>query len=230
MWTSYLGFPAMLPLAVLLFPVPFPQEEKAPSPAVPQTEDSLTSQREAFRYVSGDDSYSYAGHRPSHAFELAYSFESLWVAYRGRFQRGKGYGTVGGFRNEDDDAAFLVRIMRFGEPRNDVPLGLGVGLGLYGGFIDQPNVDFYALTLSAYADYAFNTAWPLRLSAEFSFSPDIATTSKADDLLDLLARLEVELSDFAGAFIGGRLFEVTLEGGQEIDLDSSIYVGIRLWF
>jgi len=208
-WTSYLGFPAMLPLAVLLFPVPFPQEEKAPSPAVRPMEERPTRQREACGYVTGEDPYS--GHRPSHAFELAYTFESLWAAYRGRFQRGKGYGTVGVFRNEDDDAAFLVRIMRFGEPRDDVPLGLGVGLGLYGGFIDQPDVDFYALTLSAYADYAFNTAWPLRLSAEFSFSPDIATTSKADDLLDLLARLEVELSDFAGVFIGGRLFEVTLE-------------------
>lgn len=71
---------------------------------------------------------------------------------------------------------------------------------------------------------------PLRLSAEISYALDIATTSEADDLIDMLTRLEVELSDFAGAFIGARLFEVTLEGGQEVNLDSSIYVGVRLWF
>lgn len=175
-----------------------------------------------------DDSV-YAGHRPTHAFELAYSFESVWAAYRGRFGEGRGYVTVGFLGNEDDDGAFLVRVMRFGEPQDSLPLGLGVGLGLYGGFIDEPDADFYALALAGYMDYAFDTPWPLRLTGEVSFAPDIATTSEADELLDVLGRLEVELSEFAGAYIGARLFEVALEGGSDRELDSSVHVGIRLW-
>ena len=189
----------------------------------------LYAPAEAASYFQ-NDLYAHAGHRPTHAFELAYSFDTVWAAYYGRFNDGKGYATVGVLGNEDDDGAFLVRMMRFGEPRSDMPLGLGVGAALYGGFIDQPNVDFYGLALAGYADYAFDTPWPLRLTGEVSFAPDIATTSEADELLDVVARLEIEFSDFAGAYIGGRLFEVTLEGGADHELDSSIHVGIRLWF
>jgi len=136
---------------------------------------------------------------------------------------------VGVLGNEDDDGAFLLSVMRFGEPRSDLPLGLGVGMGVYGGFIDEPDADFYALALTGYGDYAFDTPWPLRLTAELSFAPDIATTSEADDLLDVLARLEVELSDFAGAYIGARVFEVGLDAGGDRELDKSVHVGIRLW-
>jgi len=172
----------------------------------------------------------YAGHRPTHALELAFSLESVWVAYRARFSRGRGYLTLGGLGNEDDDAAVLLRLMRFGEPQEDIPLGLGVGVGVYGVYLDQPSVDdIYALALSGYADYAIETAWPMRLVAEASFAPDLVTTSAADSLIDLLGRVELELSSFAGAYFGIRFLEVGLDGGGDREIDSSFHVGIRLW-
>lgn len=168
--------------------------------------------------------------RPTHAFELAYSQESVWAAYRGRFSEGRGHATLGWLGNEDDDGTLLLRVMRFGEPRRAVPFGLGVGLGVYGGSLEDPDTDFFAVALAGHADYAFDTPWPLRLMGEVSFAPDIATSSDADDLIDILARLEVELSDFAGAYVGARLLEVGLESGGRRELDSSVHVGIRLWF
>lgn len=171
----------------------------------------------------------HAGHRPTHAFELAYSLESVWGAYRGRFSEGRGHTTLGFLGNDDDEGAVLLRVMRFGEPKRAVPFGLGVGLGVYGGFLEDPDADFYAVALAGHADYSFDTPWPLRLMGEVSFAPDIATSSEADDLFDVLARLEVELSDYAGAYVGARLFEVALEGGGRRELDSSVHVGIRLW-
>jgi hypothetical protein len=124
--------------------------------------------------------------------------------------------------------------MRFGEPKHDVPLGLGVGLGLFGARIDESNDELLAITLTGAADYAvdpvFGFTYPTRVGLELSWAPNIATFIDGERVLDVLARVEVDLSTWATAFAGYRHLEVDLEDADDVELDSALQAGVRLGF
>jgi hypothetical protein len=46
----------------------------------------------------------------------------------------------------------------------------------------------------------------------------------------VLARTEVELSEYSSAFVGVRYVEVELEGGGDRKIDDSVHFGVRLGF
>jgi hypothetical protein len=108
------------------------------------------------------------------AIELALGGDALSVAYRSAFLRGAGYWTAGGLVNEDDDVAAHFRWLRFAEPDAATPLGLGVGLGVFGAIVDVPDAELAAITLTGAADYTLALDLPLRFTVEASWAPDQA--------------------------------------------------------
>lgn len=171
---------------------------------------------------------------PPHAFEFALSGDGLAFGYRNGLHRGKGYTTLGLLISEDDDFALHARLMRFGEPRSEVPLGLGIGLGLFGAAVDATNDELAAVTLTGAVDYAldqlFGLTYATRVGVELSWAPDAATFADGERVLDVLGRVEVDLSTWATAFAGYRHLEVDLADEDDVELDSAFQLGIRLGF
>ena len=171
---------------------------------------------------------------PPHAIEFALGSDDLGFAYRSGLHRGRGYTTVGFFVGDDDDVALHARLMRFSEPRAELPLGIGVGLGAFAAEIDSSEEDAFAITLTGAADYAldqaFGWAYPTRVGVELSWAPDVATFADGERVLDLLGRVEVDLSTWATAFVGYRRLEVDVEDAGGVDLDDSLHLGVRLGF
>lgn len=191
----------------------------------PQGEPELPAPRQRAGVPPGD---------PPNAFEFALSDDSLWFAYRNGLHRGKGYASVGLLASQEDDFALHGRLMRYGEPNEEVPLGLGVGLGLFGARVDETDDELLAITLTGAADYAIDPllgfTYPTRIGLELSWAPDIATWVDGERVLDVLARVEVDLSTWATAFAGYRHLEVDLEDEDDAELDSALQAGIRLGF
>lgn len=171
---------------------------------------------------------------PSHAFELALSGDGIAFGYRSGLYRGNGFTSLGLFVSEDDDIAVQARLMRFGEPSAKAPLGLGVGIGLFGAHVDRNSDELLAITLTGSVDWAFDgvfdLAYPLRAGVELSYAPDISTFLDGSRVLDVLARLESDLSSWATAFVGYRHLEVDIEDGRDARLDRAFEAGVRLGF
>ncbi|MSR63619.1 MAG: hypothetical protein EXS08_14375 [Planctomycetes bacterium] len=171
---------------------------------------------------------------PLNAFEFAIGGDALWFAYRNGLHRGDGFLSLGFLANEDNDLALAGRIMRFAEPASAAPLGLGLGLGFVGAHVDDPNDELFAITITGAMDLAldqvYDLAFPTRLSVEVSYAPDAATFGDGTRVLDVLARVEMDLSAWATAFAGYRQFEVDLDNEDDAELDSALHVGVRLGF
>lgn len=171
---------------------------------------------------------------PANAFEFVLGGDGLAFGYRNGLHRGNGYASFGFFVGEDDDYAAQLRLLRFGEPAAETPLGLGIGLGLFGAVVDDPNDEVFALTLTGAADYAldhsFELAYPVRVGVEASWAPDAATFADGTRVLDVLARVETDLSGWATLFVGYRHLEVDLENEKDAELDSAFQAGVRLGF
>ena len=165
---------------------------------------------------------------PQHAFEVALSDDAVWGGYRSAFRRGSGHVEVEALASEDDDYAGSVRVMRFAQPA-DFPLGLGVGLGLFAGFVDEPDAEVYALTIGGAADDLFATEVPLRTGIEVSWAPDGTSFDDGEGVLDVRVRGELEISSFAAAFLGYRWLEVELDDESE-NLDRGFQIGVRIGF
>jgi hypothetical protein len=171
---------------------------------------------------------------PPHALEFTLSGDGLWFGYRSGLHRGRGYTSVGFFAGKDDDFVLQGLLMRYGEPRADVPFGLGIGLGLFGAEIDETSDEVFAITLSGGADYAldrlFGLTYPTRIGVEVTWAPDLATFVDGERVLDLIGRVEADLSTWATAFLGYRYLEVDLADEEDVELDRAFQLGVRLGF
>lgn len=170
---------------------------------------------------------------PENAFEFALGGDGLAFGYRNGLHRGNGYLSFAAFLGEDDDYAAHARLLRFGQPAAQTPFGLGVGIGLFGASVDEPNDEVLAITLTGAADYAldhaFELSYPVRVGLEASWAPDASTFADGTRVLDVLARVETDLSGWATVFVGYRHLEVDLEEG-DAELDSAFQAGVRLGF
>jgi hypothetical protein len=72
--------------------------------------------------------------------------------------------------------------------------------------------------------------YPTRVGLEVSYAPDVATWVDGQRVLDVLGRVEVDLSTWATAFVGWRMLEVDLENEDDAELDNALQAGIRLGF
>jgi hypothetical protein len=167
---------------------------------------------------------------PGHAFELALGGDGLAAGYRNALHRGDGYYALGFFVNEDDDVALHARFLRFGEPSAEAPLALGIGLGAFAAAVDEEDAELAAITLTGTAEYELELGYPVRLLVEASYAPDLATFADGQRVLDVLGRVEADLSTWATAFAGYRHLEVDLEDTGDAELDSAVHIGVRLGF
>lgn len=195
------------------------------------------------------DSYrSPSGHRPvapageegspatrsnARSVELALSDESFWIGLRFPVHE-DGHVALGYLENEDDERLAVLRYMRTGRPLDEA-LELGLGLGAYGAWLEAPGEDpaVQALTLCASARYSLGTRLPTSLGVQAAYAPDVTTFDDGDWFLDATARLEVEISSFASAFVGYRYVQMGLlpdEDEREHRLEDRLHVGIRLAF
>ena len=179
-----------------------------------------------------DDDWGYDWSDPQYELELAINDDAVWVAFQTPLARGQGHLQIGAFATEDEEYVATAKLMRYGTPTADQALRLGVGLGAYVAWLDDPDDEnIYAITLSGSARYAFATDVPTFLSFDGSFAPDVTTFDDGDRVIDALARFEVEVSRYATAFLGYRFLEVRLDDGDtERELDDQFQVGVRLGF
>jgi len=148
--------------------------------------------------------------------------------------RGHGYGSLGVLVSEDGDIAGHALLMRFGEPAAHVPLGLGVGLGVFGAEVDDTGDEVAAITITGAVDWSFDRVtlqlpYPVRVGVQVSYAPDVATFSNGTHVLDLLGRAEIDLSSWASAYVGYRHLEVGLPA-EDATLEGSFQAGVRLGF
>ena len=164
---------------------------------------------------------------PGNALELYVGDDALGLGYRSSFHRGNGYTTLGYFMNQDDDYSMHGRYLRFGEPSSETPLALGVGIGGFVAVLDESDAEVAAITLTGAVEYELRLDLPVRLGLEASYAPDVATFVDGRRVVDLQARVEADLSNWATFFAGYRHLEVDL-GDEDDELDNALHVGVRL--
>lgn len=221
-----------LPLAALQ---PLQAQESRPSRAYdPPPQDYRSPSGSAASGQERRERFPIEGHHESlREVEVALSDETFWVALRSPLRAGPGFFELGFLASQDDDFFASARFLRTGSPPALPELRLGLGLGLFGAWLDQVNgrdEDVYGLALCGGARYAFPTELPTFVGVDLAYAPDVTAWDGGERLFDSVVRLEAEVSSFATAFVGYRFLQVELDGGQDRDIDDRVQVGIRLGF
>ena len=180
---------------------------------------------------------------PASGFDLSFSNESLNLEYLApvrKFTRGNRGGqlestgllSVGVFYNELDDVVGHVKLVAVGnQTRTRIPYQLEFGVKGYAGNVDQNDTDVGALAvgggIKVQSPARFN---PIDFKVEAFFTPGITTFGDTDSLLEIAARVSLEIVPAAQAFVGYRLLEVEDDSAVTLELDDNIHVGIRLQF
>ena len=159
--------------------------------------------------------------------ELALSNDSLQLRYYDK-------------KDSDDDSRFVGGAF-LGEERDIVltaakmfPVNLGqhfdvtFGPQLYAALLNDENQDVMAVSIGAELRWFFDSNRRFAISGQAFYSPDILTFGAADNLVDLSARAEMQISDRLMAFGGMRWFEFDLnEGGGTQTLQEEVFFGVR---
>jgi hypothetical protein len=156
--------------------------------------------------------------------ELALSSETAWVAF-GFPVSGSGEVQAGVLVDSDEDFLALLRFVRTGRPLETEALELGVGLAGY-----VTSIHAQAVALVGTAAYDLPVEVDARLALELAYAPRVTTFDDGEDLLDLLARFEIDLSAHATLFAGYRLIDVDRDERRDRELEHRAHVGIRLGF
>lgn len=111
------------------------------------------------------------------------------------------------------------------------PVSLQVGPQVYAALLEDENNDVMSVSVGAQARFMLNRNMGLALAGHAYYAPDILTFGSADNLTDLMARLELGMGAQALLFGGMRWFEFDLtEGGGERTLQEEIFVGFGYRF
>lgn len=159
--------------------------------------------------------------------ELALSNDSLQLRYYDK-------------KDSDDDSRFVGGAF-LGEERDIVlsaakmyPVNLGqhfdvtFGPQLYAALLNDENQDVMAVSIGAELRWFFDSNRRFAISGQAFYSPDILTFGAADNLVDLSARAEMQISDRLMAFGGMRWFEFDLnEGAGTQTLQEEVFFGVR---
>ncbi len=158
--------------------------------------------------------------------ELSLSDEMIEVGYRRLSHRESDYYEFRLLAAEDSRQAAHARLVRQGQVIGE-PLRLGVGLGAYAAFLDDPDASAYALTLIGTAEYDVPNVYPTTVAADLAFAPRIATFDDGERLYEFRLRVNVDLSDVAAGYAGFRVLEVDTDLGDR-EVDDGFHLGIRL--
>jgi hypothetical protein len=159
--------------------------------------------------------------------ELALSNDTLDVRYLDRMKAGDDHRLVGGvFLGEKRDLVLSAAAMF------PVDLGthfeLSVGPQLYAALLNDENEDVMAVSVGAELRYFLDSKHRVAASGQAYYAPDILSFGAADNLVDLSARVEYQLSSRVNTFAGMRWFRFDLtEGRGRRTLQEEVFVGIR---
>jgi hypothetical protein len=164
------------------------------------------------------------------AAEVAIAEESVQLRYMIP-PPGTGAGELGFgfFLNENRDLVassnFYVEASQLGF--RDLTILLGPVA--YAALLSTENNDIFSIALGAEARLQILRRPELTAVGRAAYAPDILTFGSADNLWDIVGRLELPLTDRVIGFGGYRLFEIDLLTGKS-ELEESIHLGIRYRF
>jgi opacity protein-like surface antigen len=161
------------------------------------------------------------------AAELALSNDTLDARYLAKMDQGKDSRWVGGvFVGEERDLV-LNAAMMFGVDL-DRRFDIAFGPQLYAALLRDENEDVMALSLGGEVRFYFDPRRRFAVSGRAFYAPDILSFGSADNLTDLSARAEMQVSDRVMAFAGMRWFEFDLtDGSGERTLQEEVFVGLQ---
>jgi hypothetical protein len=161
------------------------------------------------------------------AAELALSNDTLEVRYLSKIDDADDGRLVGGvFLGEERDVVLNAALM-FGVDL-DRRFDLAFGPQLYAALLRDENEDVMALSLGGEMRFYFDPQRRFAVSGRAFYAPDILSFGSADNLTDLSARAEMQVSERVMGFAGMRWFEFDLtDGSGERTLQEEVFVGLR---
>ena len=151
---------------------------------------------------------------------------------RGGQLQSTGQVSVGFLYNDLDDIVLHGKLVAVGnQTTTRVPYQLEFGVKAYGGNVSDTDTNIGALAIGGGIKIQnparFN---PIDLKIEGFFTPGITTFGDTDSLLEIGARLSLEIVPAAKAFVGYRLLEVENEDAVTLELDDNIHFGVNIVF
>src|SRR5690349_4957743 len=151
-----------------------------------------------------------------HTGEIALSNDTLQLRYVGSG------GRVGGETSQFDAAFFLSEDrdivltggLAFPVDFNLGPLSTLIGPQVYVALLDEENNDVLAMSIGAQLRFVIDQKLGLAVAGHAYYAPDILTFGSADNLTDLMARVELNVAPEVTVFGGMRWFRFDLTLGQ----------------
>jgi len=147
---------------------------------------------------------------------------------------------VGGFISEDDDRLLHATLMARGyRPTAQVRYSLAAGLKAIAGDIaiepervpadgeDEERVGAVALGLQL--DYRLSSGRnPVDVGLEVFYAPSITSFSDAEQFSEFGGRLQIEIIPTARAYVGYRRMGFDTDDYDDVRLDRSVHVGLKI--
>ena len=140
--------------------------------------------------------------------------------------------SLGAFYNELDDAVGTLKLFAVGTQSNTrVPYRLSVGGKGYIGEVSEAEADVGAIAIGGAIEIHYGLGNnPIDLTIEGFFTPGITTFGDTESVIEINARVAIEIVPQVKAFIGFRNFEVEDDSNTTLELDDNIHFGVRLQF
>lgn len=149
---------------------------------------------------------------------------------------------VGGFISEAGDNILHATLMARGYRQSATSqYNLAAGLKALGGQIevdennvlpdeDDETVGALALGMQAGLLLASSKYNPMELSFEAFYAPSITSFSDAENYAEVAARFQVEIIPQARAYIGYRRMQFDTNDFENVSLDRSIHIGLKITY
>ena len=140
---------------------------------------------------------------------------------------------IGAFFNENDDIVLNAGILVSGHSTGkNRALQFGGGAKAYLGELDLPEEDSLgAIAIGGKIGYIFPANTPMAISLEAYIAPDITSFNDISQLLEWVARFEIEVAPTTRLYVGYRNLEVELENSDtDYELDDTAILGVRFSF
>lgn len=142
------------------------------------------------------------------------------------FNLGNSSSSVGFLLNEERDNAFIGTIMFEAEPALLRAINFEFGVRSIIGFIANENNDIFGIGLNLAASYDLPVEqFPIHLSAEVGYAPDILSFGQADRIIDWNVRVGTDITKKLHAFVGFRFLQFDTRPGDD-ELDDRVHIGV----
>lgn len=114
-----------------------------------------------------------------------------------------------------------------------VPISFNIGARIYLASLVEPGDDIVGIAFGASARYKLPVLerWPIYLASQIFFAPEITTSGRSVDILDVhVIRAEMEVTDAIDALVGLRSVRVDRLLGDDDIVDERFYAGVRFRF